>query len=73
MSKYNLTIGPVELNGIGLPSHRAFNALFAAACVMYLTLVIGLMYGYAFLLPEHIGFETTLLLGVALLFFKIGD
>jgi len=73
MPKYDLTIGPVELNGIELPSHRAFNALFAAACVLYLTLVIGLVYWYTFLLPDYIGFEKALLFGVAMLFFKSND
>ena len=64
---YDFTLGPIELNGVALPSHRAFLAFSTGLVLLWLTLLTALVYSYTFVLPQYIGFEKTLLLGVAML------
>ena len=68
MTKPELTIG-----GKSVPSGRRGVVLFGLMCALYLAWTAAVVYVYAFVLPQHVGFETTLLLGVALLFLATGD
>jgi len=56
-----------------VPSGRRGVVLFGLMCALYLAWTAAVVYVYAFVLPQHVGFETTLLLGVALLFLATGD
>jgi len=46
---------------------RKFGPLVLAWLLLSFALTVTLVYAYAFVLPQYIGFEKTLLLGVAML------
>jgi len=69
--EYTLESPFVELTFDGRPDH--WKAIFAAWLAFWAVVVVGLYYLYAVVFANVVGFETALLVGVAMLVTTVSD
>jgi len=52
---------------------RLSGPLLLASLLLSVAVMTALVYAYAFVLPQHIGFEKTLLLGIAMIALQVSN